>query len=62
MQFLLPVLFAALLPTAHVKEMPPDSQVGGTIAISEAAARRKTSGGERIFFRLEGKMSPTRGE
>jgi len=59
---LLPVLFAALLPTAHVKEMPPDSQVGGTIAISEATARRKASGGERIFFRLEGKITATRGE
>ena len=61
MHFLPTLFLAALLPTAHVQEIPPDSQVGGTISVSEAAARRKKSGGARIFFRLEGRVASTYG-
>ncbi len=52
------VFLAALLPSAHVKEIPASALTNGVVSIAEVEARsRRCDPGERIFFRNEGKIA-----
>lgn len=48
------ILFAELLPTAFVKEIPATVHAEQPITIAEARARLITNHGQRIFFRTHG--------
>ena len=53
---LLTVLFAALLPSAHVKEIPDYAYTNEVVSISDVVAQSRRNIGNRMFFRIEGKI------
>ena len=57
MNWLTTVLFAALLPSAHVKEIPSNVLSEPVIGIAEATDRLHNAAGGRVFFRLEGRIT-----
>ena len=57
MNWLTTILLAALLPSAHVKEIPSDVLSEPVIGIAEATDRLHKAAGGRVFFRLEGRIT-----
>ena len=57
MNWFITVLLAALLPSAHVKEIPPNVLSEPVIGIAEASDRLHKAAGGRVFFRLEGRIT-----
>ena len=57
MHFLYPVFLAALLPSAHVNEIPASVLTEPVISIADAEDRLRKAAGARVFFRLEGKIT-----
>ena len=53
---LITLLFAALLPSAHVKEIPAYVFTNKVVSIADVAAQSRKSIGTRMFFRIEGKI------
>lgn len=61
MYFIGTVFLAALLPSAHVKEIPESVRTEPVISIAAATERLQKAAGARVFFRLEGNIT-TRAE
>ena len=57
MHLLFTVFLAALLPSAHVKEIPVSVLAEPVISITNAENRLQKAAGARVFFRLEGKIA-----
>ena len=57
MNFLCTLFLAALLPSAHVKEIPESVRTEPVISIAAATERLQKAAGTRIFFRLEGSIT-----
>ena len=51
------LLFAALLPSAHVKEIPTYAFTNKIVSITDVESQSKRSIGNRMFFRVEGKIA-----
>ena len=57
MYFMGTVFLAALLPSAHVKEIPESVRTEPAISIAAATERLQKAAGARVFFRLEGNIT-----
>ena len=51
------VFLAALLPSAHVKDIPDDVRAEPVISVAAATERLQKAAGTRVFFRLKGNIT-----
>ena len=57
MRFLSQIVFAAILPSSDVQEIPSHVLTNDVVSIAEASKMRQRAEGQRLFFRLEGKIA-----
>lgn len=57
MRILSHIILAAILPSSGVQEIPPHVLTNDVVSVSEASKRRLRSVEQRLFFRLEGRIS-----
>ena len=57
MRFLSQIVLAAILPSSDVQEIPPHVLTNDVVSVSEASKMRLRSVEQRLFFRLEGRIS-----
>ena len=62
MRFLSQIIFAAILPSSDVQEIPAYVLTNDVVSLAEASKMRQVAEGQRLFFRLEGRISATLGK
>ena len=62
MRFLPQIILAAILPSSDVQEIPSHVLTNDVVSIAEASKMRQRRAGQRLFFRIEGRISATFGK